>query len=56
MSVSSYRLKGIRPSVPVLIALFIPYFAYKRVKILKEMGKDVKGTFEARKPDIYISI
>lgn len=56
MSVSSCKLKGIRPSVPVLVALFIPYFAYKRVKILKEMGKDIKGTFEDKKPDIYISI
>lgn len=54
--VSSYKVKGIKPSIPVLFALFIPYVAYKRVKILKDMGKDIGGTFEDKKADIYISI
>lgn len=56
MSISSYRLKGIRPTIPVLMALFIPYIEYKRVKILENENKKIKGTFEQKKPDIYITI
>lgn len=56
MSISSYRLKGIRPTVPVLLALFIPYFAYKKAKILKKEKKEIKGQFEQKKADIYITI
>lgn len=56
MSISSYRLKGSRPTIPVLMALFIPYFAYKRVKILQNVNKKIKGTFENKKADIYITI
>ena len=56
MSISSYNINLVRPSIPALVALFLPYFKYKKIKILKDMGKDIKGNFEIKKPDIYISI
>lgn len=56
MSISSYNINLGRPSIPALVALFLPYFKYKRIKILKDMEKDIKEDFEIKKPDIYISI
>jgi uncharacterized membrane protein HdeD (DUF308 family) len=56
MSITSYKIKGIRPTIPVFMALVLPYFKYKKIKILKEMNKEIKEDFEYQKPDIYISI
>lgn len=56
MSISSYKIKGVRPSIPVLTALLMPYFKYKKVRILKEMNKKINNDFTYQKPDIYISI
>lgn len=56
MSITSYKIKGIRPTIPVFMALLLPYFKYKKIKILKEMNKEIKEDFEYQKPDIYISI
>ena len=56
MSITSYKIKGVRPTIPVLMALLLPYFKYKKVKILKDMNKDINEDFEYQKPDIYISI
>ncbi len=56
MSITSYKIKGVRPTIPVLTALLLPYFKYKKIKILKEMNKEIKETFQKEKPDIYISI
>ena len=39
MSITSYKIKGIRPTIPIFMALVLPYFKYKKIKILKEMNK-----------------
>ena len=54
MSISSYKIKGVRPSIPLLTALLIHYFKYKKVRILKEMNKKINNDFTYQKPDIYI--